>query len=126
MGNTTYFEKTATVQGYGETEYGTSGTLLEANVTVIDNQECKSQLQTNITSKPRNISETIKEQFCTQLPMGINEAFLCSQGILNDEGVFSGPCKGDSGGPLKVQNDEDKTTLIGIISGNKIKLKITF
>ena len=126
LGNTTYFEKNSTLQGYGETENGTSGTLLEANVTVIENQECMKQLQSNITSKPNNISEIISEQFCTQLPMGLTEAFLCSQGILNIEnGVFSGPCKGDSGGPLNVQNDKDRRTLIGIISGNKYTLEIT-
>ena len=52
--------------------------------------------------------------------MGLNEAFLCSQGILNEEGIFSGPCRGDSGGPLTVSNDEDRDTLIGIISGNSL------
>lgn len=33
------------VQGYGETEDGSSGTLLEAKVTVIDNDRCKKILR---------------------------------------------------------------------------------
>merc|ERR1712233_186343 len=116
LGNTTYFGKISTVLGYGETENGTRGKLLKADVTVIENQECKNRLQRNITNNP--MKQTIAKQFCTQLPMGLNEAFLCSQGIWNNEkGVFSEPCKGDSGGPLNIKDDKDRTTLIGIISG---------
>ena len=121
LGDTTYLGKVSKVQGYGETEDGTSGQLLEAKVTVIENQECRNQLQNNITNNPLN--QTISEQFCTQLPLGLNEAFLCSQGILNEEGIFSGPCKGDSGGPLIVSNEDDRDTLIGIISGNSLITK---
>jgi len=115
LGNTPYFGKNSTIQGYGKTENGTQGDLLETTVTVIENQECRKQLKENITRNRER--EAISEQFCTQLPLGINEAFLCSQGILNDEGVFTGPCKGDSGGPLTVPSDENRDTLIGIISG---------
>merc|ERR1712227_535409 len=115
LGNTPYFGKNSTIQGYGKTENGTRGDLLETTVTVIENQECRKQLKENITRNRER--EAISEQFCTQLPLGINEAFLCSQGILNDEGVFTGPCKGDSGGPLTVPSDENRDTLIGIISG---------
>ena len=34
-------------------------------------------------------------------------------------GIFSGPCKGDCGGPLQTvdTNNEDRTTLLGIVSG---------
>ena len=125
LGNTPYFGKNSTIQGYGKTENGTRGDLLETTVTVIENQECRKQLKENITRNRER--EAISEQFCTQLPLGINEAFLCSQGILNDEGVFTGPCKGDSGGPLTVPSDENRDTLIGIISGKSLlkKKKLT-
>ena len=36
---------------------------------------------------------------------------------MNDEGVFRGSCKGDSGGPLTAPNDKGRTTLVGIVSG---------
>ena len=36
---------------------------------------------------------------------------------MNKKGVFSGSCKGDSGGPLTAQDKNDKRTLIGIVSG---------
>ena len=42
-----------------------------------------------------------------------------AQGFVNEKGVFSGPCKGDCGGPMQTEdtNNEDRTTLIGIVSG---------
>ena len=38
---------------------------------------------------------------------------------MNKEGIFSGPCKGDCGGPMTTEDtkNEDRTTLIGIVSG---------
>ena len=38
---------------------------------------------------------------------------------MNQEGIFSGPCKGDCGGPMQTEdsNNENRTTLIGIVSG---------
>ena len=42
-------------------------------------------------------------------------------GIENDDGIFSGSCRGDSGGPLTVNltdsNSVDRATLTGIVSG---------
>ena len=36
---------------------------------------------------------------------------------MNDEGIFSGSCKGDSGGPLTAEDIDGRQTLIGIVSG---------
>jgi len=47
--------KIATVQGFGQTESGTRGDLLEANVTVISNQRCKDIFQTNLTRAVRQV-----------------------------------------------------------------------
>ena len=39
------------MQGYGLTEKGTRGQLLETNVTLETNEKCASQFKTNITSE---------------------------------------------------------------------------
>ena len=49
-------------------------------------------------------------------PHGLDESLLCTQGFQNEEGVFSGPCKGDSGSPLTASQD-GRDTLVGIVSG---------
>ena len=41
--------KLGTIQGYGLTEHGTRGKLLEANVTIISNKLCQEQLIHNTT-----------------------------------------------------------------------------
>merc|ERR1712059_131274 len=51
------------------------------------------------------------------LPYGLNYGLICTQGFQNDKGVFSGPCKGDSGSPLTTKNDNNLETLVGIVSG---------
>ena len=44
--------------------------------------------------------------------------FTFMAGQQDDNGVFTGSCKGDSGGPLKTQFvDSKRDTLIGIVSG---------
>ena len=102
----------ATVQGYGVTEDGSVGDLLETNVTIISNDKCKEYFTYNSTE-----NKAIKRQIDTALPNGLNYGFLCAQGKMNKKGVFSGSCKGDSGGPLTAQDKNDKRTLIGIVSG---------
>ena len=104
--------KIATVQGYGVTENGTKGDLLEANVTVITNQYCKQILRANVTNDEINAKKILRG-----LPLGLDYGLLCAQGIYQaDKGIYTGPCKGDSSGPLTQKDERDPTTLIGIVS----------
>ena len=102
----------ATLQGFGTTEKGTKGALLEANVTVISDTYCQEILSANTSST----SITLKEKITKAIPLGLRHGLLCAQGIYNEE-KFSDACKGDSGGPLLQQDPDGKTTLIGIVSG---------
>jgi len=104
--------KIATVQGYGLTETGTKGSLLETNVTVISNSDCKTQLQGNTTE-----DIVARKKIFKALPIGLEYGLMCAQGIYKpEEDIFSGACKGDSGGPLTIV-DEGRTKLVGIVSG---------
>ena len=107
--------KIATVQGYGVTEDGEVGTLLETNVTVITNELCKEYIDYNST-----LNKAIKKQINKALDNGLNYGFLCVQGFPSKDGkTISGSCKGDSGGPLTAGSRfaDDPQTLIGIVSG---------
>ena len=115
------------------TENGTKGYLLEANVTVISNELCKEYLDYNGTQRVQ-----VKTKINNALSNGLNYGLFCTQGIQafsipkllsvkiyfklpgyqDENGVFTGSCKGDSGGPLKTRFlDSKKDTLIGIVSG---------
>ena len=98
------------VQGYGEQEDGTSGTLQETTVTIIDNDLCKARLRHNISASQADLAKA--------LPFGLSGGQMCAQGIYNkNRDIFSGPCRGDDGGPLSVEDKEGRTTLVGIVSG---------
>ena len=104
--------RTATVQGKGVTEVGEVGSLLETNVTVISNELCSEIINYNGT-----LNKAIKRNIDRHLPKGLDGSFLCAQGIVTDDGVFPGSCKGDSGGPLTLHDDMGKQTLIGVVVG---------
>ena len=77
-----------TIRGYGETENGLEiQELLEANVTVISNEQCKKYLESNSTKKAvrRDINKALKN--------GLNYGFLCAQGIFTEDGRRTGACK---------------------------------
>ena len=52
--------RTATVQGHGLTETGTRGRLLETNITVISNPQCKHTLEYNSTDNNRNQKKILR------------------------------------------------------------------
>ena len=66
------------LQGYGLTEDGSRGNLLEANVTIISNDLCKEYLQYNVS---QNDNGRIKLEISNALKNGLNFGLLCAQGI---------------------------------------------
>jgi len=106
--------KLSTVQGYGLTEDGKTGILLEANVTVISHETCTEFFRHNASKADGGAQ--IQRQLTNALPNGLTYGLLCAQGTQNENGTFRSSCKGDSGGPLKTYHD-DRNTLIGIVSG---------
>ena len=113
-----YIGKVANYQGYGLMPDGTLGAFKEGNVTVTDNQKCYETLSSNATEYRQ-----IKRRLCISTPNGFYDGMFCNQGIQDEDGVFSGACKGDSGGPVTVLNSDNRLTQIGIISGRLIDLK---
>jgi len=106
--------KLANLQGFGLTETGEKGELLETNVTLINNKDCTAQLSKYLSTRKRK-----QELFCRIFEYGILDSLVCANGIENEEGVLSGACKGDSGGPVEyLQGEEKLRYLIGIISGS--------
>ena len=63
-------DKVATVQGFGLTETGTKGALLETNVTVISNQRCVEVLRSNTSDNSQN-SKNVKDKIIRALPVGL-------------------------------------------------------
>ena len=106
--------KLGNVQGHGLTEFGSIGELLESNVTIISNDDCRETLRHNTTN-----NNEARKQIDNALPQGLNYGLLCAQGrrSRNKDGDFTGACKGSPSGSLTTKDDEDRTTLVGIISG---------
>jgi len=108
--------KLGNIQGKGNTEFGTRGTLLEANLTIISNEDCVEALNYNTTG-----NSVERNKIDRALPQGLNYGLLCARGekIKNKNGkiVYRGSCKGDSGGPLTVKDESLRRTLVGIVSG---------
>ncbi|XP_040581572.1 CLIP domain-containing serine protease C9 [Lepeophtheirus salmonis] len=100
-------------QGYGFTEDKvTSDILLQSFNNIISNRDCADFLSHN-SSSHINYQTRLKRALIN----GINEQLVCTMGQRNEtSGVYSGPCEGDSGGPLYVKNDEIQS-LAGIVSG---------
>jgi len=117
QGEKTFYEETATVQGYGLTENGDNRLAGDQRHHHHNNKQCLEQFESNITDTINK--GAIVGQLCKALPTGLNDGFLCARGIQSEEDpeLFSGSCKGDSGGPLIGDGVEDKRTLIGIVSG---------
>ena len=78
----------ATVKGYGVTEQGGLGDLLETNVTVISNELCKEYIAHN-----SSLNRQIKRQVDKALDNGLNYGFLCAQGEVRKDGTITGSCK---------------------------------
>ena len=83
-------------------------------MTVISNEDCIAMLRHNTTLK-----KTVRKTGTKHLPYGLNYGMFCAQGLQSEDGIFSGSCRGDSGGPLQTADpsNDDRTTLIGIVSG---------
>ena len=64
------------VQGFGITEDGTApDNVLEANVTIISNSKCTSEMD--------KMNKLYKEEIGNALPHGLSDKLLCTQGIWN-------------------------------------------
>jgi len=111
-------DQVALVQGFGITENGTPPEgILEANVTIISNQQCQEEMD--------NLKKKYGNQAKEALPEGLTDAILCTKGIWNKKkSVFTGPCDGDDGGPLFINQKINANgyiegrTLVAINSGS--------
>jgi len=107
----------ATYEGYGYTTEGElSETLKKESVTIIANDLCEDILKSN-NSRHRTNKLKIK----TALSIGLIDEQLCTMGKYDEAtNTYSGPCRGDSGGPLYIDHgdgNQKKLTLEGIVGG---------
>ena len=129
--NVDFTNEIGTIVGFGKTEAGTVGELLEVNVTSISNAECLKQYIYNNTKTERFFAPAI----CKAIPDGFGDGMFCTKGIYNEneerltdlgDKVSGETCKGDSGGPFKVKDAEGRRTLVGVVSGRKTYNLIIF
>ncbi|TRY78634.1 hypothetical protein TCAL_14431 [Tigriopus californicus] len=87
-----------------------SSTLLEANMTIIENGLCFQDL-CHRSQRDRILTSLM----AAHLPFGIPSDMMCATGFLDS------PCHGDSGGPLYTRQEaigENRgQTLVGLVSG---------
>jgi len=117
----------AEVQGYGYTETGrTSDVLISAKVRVMSNADCAASLHGNTTD-----DLLLQSRLASALKNGVNNQLICTEGIYNKTlDIYTGPCEGDSGGPLYINHGDTegedggssgqqrrRQTLEGIVSG---------
>ncbi|XP_063849982.1 clotting factor G beta subunit-like [Scylla paramamosain] len=92
--------QTATVTGYGDTEYGGKPTtfLQQVKVTVFTSDKCDT-------------SYSILPKYKTSWPQGIGEETLCAGDVEGGKDA----CQGDSGGPLVTKDVGGSFVLAGIV-----------
>ena len=74
---TELINRTALVQGFGITENGTqSNELLQANVTVISNENCAQYISYNVSD-----NKIDKKRIQDAAPLGIVSQVMCTMGI---------------------------------------------
>jgi len=110
-------------QGFGLTEnnsFTASNVLLEATVRTISLDKCWQWINNNATGSVVN-QERLKSSF----PEGLPDSIFCTIGIFNEKkNIYSGPCEGDSGGPMLSKGQELDNgdsigqTLLGIHSAS--------
>lgn len=118
----------ATYEGYGYTvdslsyteEGELSETLKRESVTIIANDVCTDVLKSNNSGHLINNNiDGIK--IADGFTIGLTDSLLCTMGKYDeDTDTYSGPCRGDSGGPLYVDHgdrNQKKLTLEGIVGG---------
>merc|ERR1712117_377738 len=93
--------KEATFEGYGYTSEGTPSEILKKeSVSIIANDFCADMLRSNNSRHLIN-----KRRIKTSLNRGLTDGIICTVGKYDESAnLYTGPCRGDSGGPLYVDN----------------------
>jgi len=111
--------KKGLVQGFGINEDGiATGGVTEVDVNIISNDVCQQEMSALKSKYGKEANEA--------LPDGLTPAILCTKGRWNKKkSVFTGPCDGDDGGPLYINQktnnetgDIEERTLVAINSGS--------
>jgi len=107
----------AAYDGYGYTAEGKdSETVKKEPVTIVANDLCEDIIKANNSIRLIN-----KAKMKTLLNKGVSNDLLCTMGKYEeDTDTYTGPCRGDSGGPLYIDHGEGnqkKVTLEGVVSG---------
>jgi len=114
-------------EGFGKDERNRDGNIQQTNVTLLSNEECYEKLNNIMKTNVQGYNNRIKIQQAVY--NGITDQLICTSGLIVEKcrkgrcrKFFSGPCPGDSGGPLFLENytengDVTGRTVIGIVSG---------